>query len=545
MKTRTCIIALLLLAATTAFAQSPRCPFTRGFNLGGWFQGDSAGDIQNSYTITDLEQMMALGIDHVRLPIDLYNMSGNGPWYVIDPLLLMYVDRVVDWAEELGLYILLDNHSHMTLGEDPERRQRLIAVWQQMAEHFKDRSELVLYEIHNEPVGISAAEWGYIQRAAINAIRTIDSKHTLVVSPGEVGSYDYFDELPWYTDNNLLYTFHFYDPFIFTHQGTNWTSPSMENVTGVPYPYDAGRMPSMPGQFVGTWLGQLWSWYAAAGTPASLANRMRIPVRFRDNRRVPIHCGEFGVWQFGPDPAERAQWHADVRALLDADNIAWTMWGYRGGFGIFRKDSPGAFPYDLDTAVVEALGLTVPPPEVISPETSGMVLYDDLVNGRFFYGGHSGTLDIHDTGDPAEGVHCLRWNGAGRYGAVTWRLSTPLDLSCLKDEGYNIRFMIKTDMPGLRFDMRFVDTDLGNGQDHPWRMVKTIDNGMVAMNGRWQVAEFALKDMLDAGSWHNNTWYNSEGKFDWTRIDRFEIVAEHHDIQGRNLWLDQIEIVNP
>jgi len=539
------VTSQMLFAAAALSAPPPQCPFTRGFNLGQWFQGASAQEISNSTTITDLENLMALGADHVRVPIDLYNMSGSGPGYIIDPILFMYLDRLVDWCEELGLYVLLDNHSLMTLDADPEREERVVSLWRQMAEHFVDRSDLVLYEILNEPIGIPTWEWGRIQQKAINAIRAIDSRHTVIVSPAEVGSYDYLHELPWYADDNLIYTFHFYDPFLFTHQATNWTNPSMENLRGVPYPYSASHMPAMPQSFAGTWLGQLWDWYADAATPASLADRMSIPIRFGAQRRAPIYCGEFSVWAPAAAHADVVRWYSDVRSLLENDGIAWTLLDDKGPFGIYKQNSAEGFPDDLDIAVVHALGLNVPGPLTIQSDTAGLVIYDDLVSEYMFDGGHGGTLNLHEPRDPAEGVHCLHWTGSPRYREVSWRFTNPRDFSQLKSGDYRIRFRIKTDSPELSFDMRFLDTDLGDGQDHPWRMVKTIDNGLVTMDGQWHEVEFALSDMIDIGSWHNNTWYGSEGKFDWTRIDRFEIVSEHHDMQGQNLWLDDIQIVAP
>ena len=541
------VLVLGILLAIPVVADSngiEKCPFTRGFNLGQWFDGWSANEISNAYTITDLEHMRALGADHVRVPIDLYHLSGNGPDYRIDPILLMYLDRLVDWCEALGLYVILDNHSLVALDSDPEREARIPAIWSQMASHFVDRSDLVLYEILNEPIGIPTWEWGRIQQEAITAIRAIDKTHTILVSPGEYGRYDQLHELPWYADENLIYTFHFYDPFLFTHQGADWVVPSMEQLRGVPYPYSASQMPAMPPSFAGTWLGQLWEWYDDAGTPLSIADRMSIPVQFSTRRNVPIHCGELGVYQAGADPEERAQWYTDVRTQFDANDIAWTLWGYRGYFGIYEKDSPGAFPDDLDTAVVEALGLIVPTAPVIRADTADLVIYDDLVSGYLFDGGHSGTLDLHSSDEPAEGIHCLHWTGASQYTTISWRFTTPRDLSLLLEQGYRIRLRVKTDTPSLRFDVRFVDTDQGDN-DRPWRMVKTIDRNLVPMDGQWHEVEFGLDDMIDAGTYHNGSWHGSANAFDWTRIDRMEIVADHHSMVGMNLWLDDVQIIAP
>lgn len=534
-----------LCSALALPAQTPQCPFSRGFNLGGWFQDKSASELSNVYTVTDLENMMALGADHIRVPIDFGDMSFGGPGYAIDPILFMYLDRLVDWAETLGLYIILDYHPHATLADDPQRKQRLIAFWQQVAERYKARSNRVLYELHNEPYGLSDYEWGRLQGQVMDTIRAIDATRTLLVSPNAMSHFESLEALPWYADTRLIYTFHFYDPFLFTHQGTNWTDPSMESLTGVPYPYNAARMPPMPAAFRGTWLGQQWDWYADSATRATFQRRMDIAARFADARKVPIHCGEFGVWAPAAPQADRVRWYADIRSFLESDGIPWTMWGYKGGFGIYKQNTPGRFPDDLDTAVAQALGLSVPSSLAIQPDISDMAIYDDLVGDYFFDGGHSGTLDLHDASDPAEGAQCLRWTGASRYSAIAWCFTNPRDLSQLKNGDYRLRFRIKTDSPGLRFDIRFLDTDLDDGRDHPWRMVKTVDSSLVPMDGQWHELEIALRDMSDVGAWDDGTWYGSQGSFDWTRVDRIEIVAEHQAIQGISLWLDDIRIVAP
>jgi hypothetical protein len=54
----------------------------------------------------------------------------------------------------------------------------------------------------------------------------------------------------------------------------------------------------------------------------------------------------------------RATWIHDVRTALEADNIGWTMWDYRGNFGVVDKN-PGQ-PAVPDKDTVEALGLKMP-----------------------------------------------------------------------------------------------------------------------------------------------------------------------------------------
>lgn len=72
--------------------------------------------------------------------------------------------------------------------------------------------------------------------------------------------------MPVYEDDKLLYTFHFYDPFVFTHQGATWVSPSMAPLANVPFPYAAQNMPDFPSSLSGSWIHSAFNNYSVDGT---------------------------------------------------------------------------------------------------------------------------------------------------------------------------------------------------------------------------------------------------------------------------------------
>lgn len=69
---------------------------------------------------------------------------------------------------------------------------------------------------------------------------------------------------------------------------------------------------------------------------------------------APRICNEFGIYRAVSDPASPMNWLRDVRSALEADGIGWTMWDYRGSFGVVYKSD--VRPARVDPAVVEALG---------------------------------------------------------------------------------------------------------------------------------------------------------------------------------------------
>jgi hypothetical protein len=62
----------------------------------------------------------------------------------------------------------------------------------------------------------------------------------------------------------------------------------------------------------------------------------------------------------------------------------------------------------------------------------------------------------------------------------------------------------------------------------------------MVFNGTWRQLEIPFSRFQDVGAWEDNTWYNSEGKFDWTAIDRLEFVAEHHAMLQDSLFIDNV-----
>lgn len=535
----------LLLALQPGGAQDT--PFSRGVNLTNWFQAGSARQIQFSrYDRADLAQIKSLGADAIRLPINLHAMTSGAPDYRVDPLLFTFLDQVVDWAEALELHLILDNHSFdPSDATSPQVGTILRAVWRQVAQRYRDRSDRIYYEILNEPHGISHALWGQIQGEVITAIRAVDTRHTIIVGGADFNSYRSLASLPVYSDRNLIYTFHFYDPFLFTHQGASWVTPSMVPLAGMPFPYRADRMPTLPAALRGSWIESAYNAYATEGTEARVRQLIDIAVRFRDERKVPIFCGEFGVYQPNSDPGQRVYWYEFVRKYLEEKKIDWTIWDYHGGFGLFRPGGSDLFAHDLNVPLLEALGFSVPPqtPFVLRPDTVGSLVYSDYIGPAIVEASYTdGDLDFYATDQPDVGRHCIRWTAPGQYQAVGFDFRPNRDLSDLVRQGFALDLLVRRDRPGPPIDIRFIDTKTGP-TDRPWRMRTTLDLQQVPADGRWHHLYLPLSDFREQGAWDQG-WYNPEGKFDWAAIDRLEIVAEHGALPGTRLWFDQIQLTD-
>jgi endoglucanase len=399
-------------------------PFSRGVNLTNWFQAYSAQQIQfTKFTRKDFVNIKSLGCDVIRLPINLHAMTSGSPDYIIEPLFFNFLDSAVSWAEELQINLLLDNHTFdPAANTDPDIGPVLIKVWTQMAEHYKNRSEYIYYEILNEPHGILDKLWGQIQQSVIDSIRTIDTIHTIIVGPAGWNSYNNLNAMPFYSDTNLIYTFHFYDPFMFTHQGASWTDPSMVSLAGVPFPYDPERMPSCPPELTGTWIEGSLNNYINDGTVKRVQDLLSLAVSFRNYRNVPLFCGELGVYTPNSDEPDRVRWYDTVTDYLERNGIPWTMWDYQGGFGIFKEGSGEMFDYDLNIPLVEALGLIVPEQKelVIRPDSVGFKIYyeyiEEKINESSWTGG--GIIRYYDSENPFAGDYDIYWADGSQYNFI-------------------------------------------------------------------------------------------------------------------------------
>jgi len=541
---------IILLCCFLAVQLQAQVTFNRGVNLTGWFQTSSTNQIQfTKYTKKDFQNIKSLGCDVIRLPINLFYMTNGSPDYTIDPLMFEFLDQAVNWAEELQISLILDNHTSDDLASKNAALETVLTkVWAQMAEHYKNRSNYILYEILNEPNGtLTTSAWGKIQQTAITAIRAIDTKHTIVVGGAGFNSYSELASLPVYTDTNLIYTFHFYDPFVFTHQGASWPTPSMVSLANVPFPYNAATMPATPSELAGTWVGNALNNYKNEGNLAKVKSLIDIAVAFKTSRNVKMYCGEFGAYIPNCPNADRTYWYGEVRKYLEAKGISWTAWDYQGGFGLFTKGSGELFDYDLNIPLVTALGLTAPVQLIytLKADSVGFPVYTDYIAEKMLESSNASgaTISFYSKDKPNNGKFCLAWSGSGQYGTVGFNFSPDKDLSTLKAQNYALSFLVRGNTTGAKFDLRFTDTKTTVSTDHPWRMNFTMDETTAKWDSKWHKVYLPLSRFTEGGSWDSN-WYNAAGLFDWKAIDRFELVAEQGSLAGKTFWFDNIQLTN-
>lgn len=348
-----------------AMLQAISAPFTKGVNFTNWLEFRSAQDVEeNLYTRKDFENVAALGCDVVRLPIHFEKLCDRQNNYEIPEKILDILDRVLSWAEELKLYVIFDfhNNTHIDSVTSENVEEVLLPVWTSLAKRYKDASEYVIYELMNEPHGIDVEVWNRIILDVFQKVRGIDQKHYIIVGGADWNSFQGMCALPDFQDDKVIYTFHFYDPHTFTHQGAPWCH--MERVVGIPFPYAPDRMPALPDNATEKEI-ECFENYPEEGTLERVIAFFDQYAEFSRQRKAPVYCGEFGCFAPCMDGKVRADWYRLIVGLLKERNIARTSWDYHGAFGIFNlkpgvrpgKRELAKFPEDLNMDIVRALDL--------------------------------------------------------------------------------------------------------------------------------------------------------------------------------------------
>jgi len=343
-----------------------------GINLSNWFEagGDPAGltkpHFDSAITTDDLALIKAMGFDHVRLCINPGPMLRRGQADQIPADYLGYLDSAVQMILAQGLAVELDIHASGEFKHEVATNDSFVEdfvdFWRGFAKHYSTYDpESVVFEILNEPELKDPYRWYGIETKLANAIRTAAPEHTIIATGARWSDNDDLLFLDPLRDPNVIYTFHFYESHIFTHQGASWGDIYWHSLAGVPYPSDPENVQAAARQVNDPAHRLLVVRY---GTDHWNASRIDSEIRQVSNWaadwKVPVICNEFGVYRKNADPRDRAAWLTDVRSSLEKHNIGWTMWDYDGGFDVVNRVNGIAVP---DEMTVRALGRSVPAPK--------------------------------------------------------------------------------------------------------------------------------------------------------------------------------------
>ena len=323
--------------------------FTHGMGIGGWLTNYkrfhvlpqswrlalSPGDFEHFETyITrrDVDYIAELGMDHVRLGFDQIVLEERPGVYREN--IMRILDAFVRWCEDAGLNLVLNLHKavgnscdieeEVSLMDCVELQERFIALWCALEERYHDKPA-VAFELLNEVRDVDPEIWNALAGKTISALRNMNPSRRIIIGGICWNSPSALKDLKVYDDPDIIYTFHCYAPFEFTHQqGVLQSAPLYYN-RAMPYPGDIGRYRDFQ-RFV----------YGAEAPYAGLKVmdkeflRRELAPAFEFAAAHPekrLWCGEFGTIRHCR-LEYRENYMRDVISLCKEHGIAYCVWNY-------------------------------------------------------------------------------------------------------------------------------------------------------------------------------------------------------------------------
>jgi aryl-phospho-beta-D-glucosidase BglC (GH1 family) len=351
---------------------SYRTPLSKGVNLSNWFNDYSdPSQFSNRFTDAHFALLKQSGFTYVRIPIGQFILYSQVNPSNLNPVNLQYVDAAVQKAIDHGLAVTLNYHPasndvEKKLPSSTESQDKFAEYWKAVATHFKKYSNTqIFFEVLNEPhvasdgtVAYPKAWWTPVQLKAIKAIRSVTPDHYIIAGGEGWNGIDGLLLLEPYKQNNIVYNFHFYDPFTFTHQGATWAGPSMSKLRDIPYP----SSPELVAPILDTATDQevidMVSWYGQEQwNKDKLDENIKRAVNWATTNNAALICNEFGSYMDYAPRQSRLNLIDDVRSLLEEHGIGWAMWEMDEGFGFINYVNGDRTNFTTDDEVLHSLGL--------------------------------------------------------------------------------------------------------------------------------------------------------------------------------------------
>jgi endoglucanase len=286
--------------------------FGRGVNLGNALESPKEGGWGVVLKEEYFELIAKAGFDSVRIPVNWAAHAEELPPYRIDPKFFDRVDWAIHQALKRNLVPVVNMHHYVEIFEKPEKHvDRFIALWQQIAEHYKDYPPELAFELLNEPNGkLTSDKWNRLVKETLPVVRRSNPTREIVIGPVEWNSLAQLPnlELPE-DDRHLIVTVHYYNPYHFTHQGAPWVGEESQK-----------------------WLGTKWT-----GTKSErheVAADLDKAITWAVEHRRPMYLGEFGAYEKA-DLESRARWTKFVADESLKRKIGFAYWEFCAGFGVY------------------------------------------------------------------------------------------------------------------------------------------------------------------------------------------------------------------
>ncbi len=290
------------------------------------------------YTQADFDALAAAGANYVNFSVPgLFSVS---PPYVLDQDVQDKLDELLAMAEKADLFVVIsartgpgrsefsilrdgagewfdEKYLIESVWEDETAQKAWAEMWQYTAERYKDNPIVVGYDLMVEPnaddiletwdqdeflaqYGGTGYDWNSWFPSIVDAIRQVDSETPILVGGMGYSSLDWLAYTTHVDDERTVYTFHQYEPFLYTHQSAD----EIEN--------------TYPGFFDADWDGE-----PDEVDDQWLENYLYLIGDFQIRTTLPTAVNECGVIRWEPNAADfmRDQWN-----LFEQRGINYAVW---------------------------------------------------------------------------------------------------------------------------------------------------------------------------------------------------------------------------
>ena len=247
---------------------------------------------------------------------------------------------------------------------------------------------VALEPVNEPPAGYdsaTAARWQTMMEQLYRAARQQAPDLTLILTGAQGGSWRglvLLDPAP-FRDEHVLFSFHYYEPHLLTHQGVESSEPKerfWRDMQALPYPAikgeegaairavesrifaDASFSPSEKIRQFNAAKGSIATYFREGWNAGVVAVAFEAVTGWASRNGIAadrIILGEFGATRSAAGAGARARWLRDVRCAAERRKFRWSIWELSGAGGMAIAD--GGNESKLDRVTLEALGLPAQP----------------------------------------------------------------------------------------------------------------------------------------------------------------------------------------
>ncbi|MCK5134984.1 MAG: cellulase family glycosylhydrolase [Bacteroidales bacterium] len=217
---------LTILAGNTAAQITPHEAVSRmkkGINLGNTLEPPDEGGWNNGPARERyFDLYKEAGFDVVRVPVRWDEHTGNSSPYMVDKSWMDRIEEILEWGLERDLFIVVNAHHEEWIKEDYSnagKRARFDSIWSQIAVRFQDKSEKLIFEIINEPKGLTKEQNDELHQRILSIIRKTNPTRNVIIQGNNWGGAEELMTMVIPEDDYLIGSFHSYDPWPFGLEG--------------------------------------------------------------------------------------------------------------------------------------------------------------------------------------------------------------------------------------------------------------------------------------------------------------------------------------